>query len=44
MHRRSRLVLLLGPSLLLIGVFFAALMGLIASSVFAVVGTLTLLA
>ena len=42
MHRRSRLVLLLGPSLFLIGVFFAALMGVLASSVFAPDGTLTL--
>ena len=41
MPHRSRPVLLLGPSLLLIGIFFAALTGVLASSVLAPDGTLT---
>jgi len=41
MRHRSRLALLLGPSLLLVGVFFAALAGVLASSVLAPDGTLT---
>ena len=41
MRHRSRLALLLGPSLLLVGVFFAALAGVFASSFLAPDGTLT---
>jgi len=41
MRHRARLVLLLGPSLLLVGVFFAALAGVLASSVLAPDGSLT---